>query len=266
MNGRIATLGLTFVIGFAGCAFRNQPPVAFERAGAKSNDTKLWNSISVADVVYLGEVHSDQRNHEYELELVKSLLARGLRVAVGWEMFSRIDQTLLDEFDRRQISLEQLLDQSGFKKSWGVYSPVYAKILATTVANGIPNIGLNATNTLVHQVAMGQTLNQDERTQLPTGYRVHPGAFENFVNLLGHHPGVAEADLHRYFDAQNIWDQTMADSIVEFHRKNPGTKLIVLAGRAHVQGGFGVPGYVTQKANLRQLVLFPPASNSRTDY
>ena len=261
MNGRIATLSLAFVICLGGCAFRNHEPVAFERAGAKGSGTKLWNSISVADVVYIGEVHNDQRNHEYELEFVKSALAQSLRVAVGWEMFSRIDQPLLDEFDRRQISLGQLLDQSGFKKSWGVYSPVYAKILATTVANDFPNIGLNATNTLVHHVAMGQTLSEDERRQVPTGYRVHPGAFENFVNLLGDHPGVAAPDLRRYFDAQNIWDQTMADSILEFHRKNPGTKLIVLTGRAHVQGGFGIPGYVTQKANLRQLVLFPPTKS-----
>lgn len=258
MNERIATLCLAFVIGFGGCAFRNHQPVAFERVATKGNDSKLWNSISAIDVLYVGEVHNDQRNHAYELELVKSALAHNIRVAVGWEMFSRIDQPLLDEFDRRQIPLEQLLDQSGFKKSWGLYSPVYAKILATTVANGIPNVGLNATNTLVHHVAMGQTLSQDERRQVPTGYRVYSGAFENFVNLLGDHPGVAAADLHRYFEAQNIWDQTMADSILEFHRKNPGTKLIVLAGRAHVQGGFGVPGYVRQKANLRQLVLFPP--------
>ena len=226
-------------------------------AGGDANDARLWKSISSADVVYFGEVHNNQSNHEYELQLVKSMLAHHLRIAVGWEMFARNNQPLLDQFNRRQISLAQLLDQSGFRKSWGVYSPVYAKILATTSANGVPNVGLNAENRLVHRVAMGQTLNQAEQSQIPAGYKVRPEAFDNFVNLLGDHPGMATADLHRYFAAQNIWDQTMADSIVEFHRQNPETKILVLAGRAHVQGGFGVPGYVPQKANLRQLVLVP---------
>ena len=226
-----------------------------EPAGGEGNDTNLWKSIGSADVVYIGEVHNKQSDHEYELNLLKGMLAHHLRIAVGWEMFALMNQPLLDKLNRREISLEQLLDQSGFKKSWGVYSPLYAKILATTAANGIPNIGLNATDRLVHRVAMGQTLDQAEQRQVPSGYRVPPGAFENFVHLLGDHPGMATTDLHRYFDAQNIWDQTMANSIVGFHRQNPETKILVLAGRAHVQGGFGVPGYVSQKADLRQLVL-----------
>jgi len=257
MNRIFVSLCLAVVFGLGGCALRNQQPVMVAPAGGDGNDPKLWKSINSADVVYIGEVHNNQSNHEYELELVKSMLARHLRIAVGWEMFARSNQPLLDKFNRRQISLEQLLDQSGFKKSWGVYSPVYAKILATTAANCVPNVGLNAEDRLVHRVAMGQTLNQPEKNQIPTGYKVRPGAFENFVNLLGDHPGMASADLQRYFAAQNIWDQTMADSIVEFHRRNPETKVLVLAGRAHVQGGCGVPGYLPQKANLRQLVLLP---------
>jgi aminopeptidase N len=266
MNRRIVSPCLAVVLGLGGCAFRNHQPVLVEPAGGASNDASLWKSITSADVVYIGEVHNNQRDHEYELQLVKNMLAYHFRIAVGWEMFARTNQPLLDKFDRHQISLEQLLDQTGFKKSWGVYSPVYAKILATTAANGIPNIALNATNRLVHRLAMGQTLNPAEQKQVPTGYKVRPGAFENFVNLLGDHPGMAAADLHRYFDAQNTWDQTMADSIVEFHRQNPETKIIVLTGRAHVQGGFGVPSYVAQKANLRQLVLFPPLGRQEQLY
>ena len=259
MNRGIVSLCLGVVLGLGGCAFRNDQPATVEPGGGASNDANPWKSITSADVVYIGEVHNNQRDHEYELQLVKKMLAHHFRIAVGWEMFARTNQPLLDKFNRHQISLEQLLDQSGFKKSWGVYSPVYAKILTTSAANGIPNVGLNATDRLVHRVAMGQTLNQTEQRQIPTGYKVRRGAFESFVHLLGDHPGMATADLQRYFDAQNIWDQTMADSIVEFHRQNPETKILVLAGRAHVEGGFGVPAYVAQKANLRQLVLVPPS-------
>jgi aminopeptidase N len=258
LNLSITSLSLIIVLGLGGCAFRyDRRATVIEPTGLKGIDAQLWESIKSADVIYVGEVHDHQQDHAYELRLIEGGPAQHLQVAVGWEMFHRINQPLLDQFDRQRISLNQLLDQTGFKKSWGVYSPVYAKILAATVRKGIPNVGLNATDTLVHHVAMGQALSQTEARAIPTGYRVSSGAFQNFVNLLGNHPGMAKADLHRYFDAQNIWDQTMADSIIEFHRQNPGTKLIVLSGRAHVQGGFGVPGYVAQKANLRQLVILP---------
>lgn len=49
----------------------------------------------------------------------------------------------------------------------------------------------------------------------------------------------------------------MAKAILEFQRKNPNTKLLVLTGRGHVQGGFGVPNYVHQKSATKQLVLLP---------
>jgi uncharacterized iron-regulated protein len=66
-----------------------------------------------------------------------------------------------------------------------------------------------------------------------------------------------QADLPRFFAAQNLWDQTMAKTILEFQKKNPGIKLLVLAGRGHVQDGFGVPNYVHQKSTTKQLVLLP---------
>jgi uncharacterized iron-regulated protein len=92
---------------------------------------------------------------------------------------------------------------------------------------------------------------------LPSGFIADSGAYKNFVALMGEHPGVEVTDLRRYFDAQNVWDQTMANRILEFKRRNPKVKLVVLTGRGHVFGGYGIPFYLKQKADLKQLVLFP---------
>jgi len=35
---------------------------------------------------------------------------------------------------------------------------------------------------------------------------------------------------------------------------------LVLTGRGHVKGGFGIPNYVSQRSSAKQLVLFPPAA------
>jgi uncharacterized iron-regulated protein len=82
---------------------------------------------------------------------------------------------------------------------------------------------------------------------------------------LGDHPGMQENDLSRFFAAQNLWDQTMAKTILEFRQKYPKTKLLVLTGRDHVKGGFGIPNYVSQKSSAKQLVLFPPVANDIAD-
>ena len=66
-----------------------------------------------------------------------------------------------------------------------------------------------------------------------------------------------EADQRLFFDAQNVWDQTMARGILEFKAGHPGVQLVVFAGRGHVSGGYGIPFYVRQKAHLKQLILLP---------
>ena len=49
----------------------------------------------------------------------------------------------------------------------------------------------------------------------------------------------------------------MASRIVDFLAAHPDQKLIVLLGRGHVDGGFGVPAFVSQKTDAAQLVVYP---------
>jgi uncharacterized iron-regulated protein len=49
----------------------------------------------------------------------------------------------------------------------------------------------------------------------------------------------------------------MASRILDFERRNPEVQLLVLTGRGHVSGGYGIPFYVRQKAHLKQLIILP---------
>ena len=228
-------------------------------SAAPSADVEFWHGVALADVIYIGETHSDRASHEYELDLVRGMIRRGIHFAVGWEMFDRSQQANLDRFDQRKLSLTDLLTRTGFEKSWSRYSPLYAEILKVTGKAKIKNVALNAPAWLAHEVARGEPLSSTEESQIPKEFTIPAGAYQNFVQLLGDHPGIQEGDLARFFAAQNLWDQTMAETILEFRQKYPKTKLLVLTGRAHVKGGFGVPNYVSQRSSTKQLVLFPPA-------
>jgi uncharacterized iron-regulated protein len=243
-------------LSFSSCATHS----GTKSSAVSSTDVEFWHGVAVADVIYIGETHSDRGSHEYELDLVRGMIRRGIRFAVGWEMFDRSQQADLDRFDQHKLSLNDLLTQTGFEKSWSRYSPLYAEILKTTGKAKIKNVALNAPSWLAHKVARGEALSSTEESEIPKEFTVPAGAYQNFVQLLGDHPGIEEGDLSRFFAAQNLWDETMAKTILEFRQKYPKTKLLVLTGRGHVKGGFGIPNYVSQRSSAKQLVLFPPAA------
>ena len=90
-------------------------------------DIAFWNAVKQVDVIYVGETHDDPADHEYQVQLIRGLLARKLGFALGWEMFDWTQQALLDDWHRRSISLDELLSRTDFQKSWGLYSPAYSK-------------------------------------------------------------------------------------------------------------------------------------------
>jgi len=220
-------------------------------------DAVLWRSIAEADVIYIGETHDRPADHAYQLRLVRGMVRRQMDFAVGWEMFDQTQQGSLDAWDRGLISRQQLFQATGFDRRWAVYSPFYAKVLQTVKRARQENVALNAPPNLVKKIARGQNVSSQEKALLPHGFTTNRAAYRNFVALMGGHPGIPAHSVRSLFAAQNVWDQTMADRILQFHRLRPQTKLVVLTGRGHVAGGFGIPFFVKQKGSLRQLIVLP---------
>ena len=243
-------------LSFSWCAaLAAERQIIKEARHSHDGDTAFWNAVKQADVIYVGETHDDPADHAYQIQLIRGLLARKLCFAVGWEMFDWTQQALLDDWHRRRISLDELLSRTGFQKSWGLYSPAYSRILKITGQNRIRSIALNAPAELPRKIAHGENLTKEERRMMPEGFVATEGGYKNFVSMIGDHPGMQRTDLRRFFDAQEVWDQIMAARILEFTKGHPGMKLIVLTGRGHLPGGYGIPFYVRQKSNLKQLVL-----------
>jgi uncharacterized iron-regulated protein len=213
-----------------------------------------WRAVAGADVMYVGERHDDPVDHRYELEIVRGLLKRKIKFAIGWEMFDTTQQPTIDAWASRAISLDGMLAETDFEKHWGIYSPVYKQILQMAGKGGVPNLALNAPPELPRKVARGEPLTAEERAMIPTGFTTTGQGYQNFVAMMGGHPGMKETDKRRFFKAQSVWEQTMATRILEFKARNPNILLVVLTGRGHVSGGYGIPFYVGQKASLKQFI------------
>jgi uncharacterized iron-regulated protein len=230
---------------------------AAHTASGRSQDDAFWKSVLSADVVYVGETHNDATDHRYELELIRGLLKRKIQFAIGWEMFDQTQQCTIDAWSSHSISLHEMLTRTDFQRRWGIYSRTYKQILKLAGAADVRNLALNASPELVHKVAEGQSLTKEECAAMPVGFKTSAKAYSYFLSMMGSHPGINDVSRRRFFAAQNVWDQTMATRILHFKLHNPNTSLVVIAGRGHVSGGFGIPSYVRQKANLRQLILLP---------
>jgi uncharacterized iron-regulated protein len=247
-------IALVFCLSLGACALN---PGNGRLNASNDPDAKFWDGINQSDVVYVGETHDDPADHQYELELVRGLLNRKIKFALGWEMFDRTQQNWIDAWESHSISLNEMLTKTGFDKSWGIYSPLYAQILQLTGKARVKNVALNAAPELVKKIARGTPLSTGEQAMLPDGFVSNEQAFNHFLGMMGGHPGLSEADQRRFFAAQNAWDQTMASRILEFKRRTPNVKLVVFTGRGHVSDGYGIPFYVKQKADFRQLILMP---------
>lgn len=221
------------------------------------HNTGFWRALTRADVIYVGEIHDKPGDHRFEARLIEALARHRVPFVVGWEMFDRSQQPALDAWQRGQLTRTQLFQQTGFQRDWATYSPWYARILDETRRLGIRNLALNARPALAHKAGQGMQMTPAETAELPRGFSTDEGAFRNFTRMMGAHPGMDTNSLRRFFKAQSLWDETMASVILDFHAREPQTKVVVLTGRGHVEGGYGIPYFVSQKAPLEQLVLSP---------
>ena len=259
------SLGWCALLTAAGCSNLNKGlalpkaggpiPVANQHSSSEA-ERAYWNQLAPARVIYISETHNSNSDHEYQLEVLKGLKARGSKFAGGWEMFEAAQQPLLDDWNNHHLNTEALLDKTDFQRHWGVYSVMYEKILRWTQAEGVGSVALNAPGALSHKLALGQPLDTAERAIIPAGYQPLPGGYEHFAQQMGEAPH-AGADLENFYKAQLLWDQTMATHIVEYLDSHPDEKIVVLLGRGHVDGGFGVPAFVSQKSDAAQLVVYP---------
>lgn len=218
----------------------------------------FWERLDQARIIYIGETHDSDADHEYQFEVLKGLKARGVNYAIGWEMFDVTQQPLLDEWQSKRISSDGLLERSNWRRSWGAESVMYETMLRWSLAEGVPSLALNAPRALSHKVAFGGSLSAEDKALMPRGFQPLPGGLEHFTDQMARTPhGAAGSGVENFYKAQMLWDQTMASRILAFVEGHPDARIVVLTGRGHLEGGFGIPAFVRQRSAVRQLVLFP---------
>ena len=238
------------------------------RGGRTATLDAIVDAARDADVVFLGEQHDDDVAHDVQHRILDGLRERGARTVLAMEMFERDAQPLLDAYLAGRAPEQALLDGG---RPWPNYAPHYRPLVELARAAGWPVVASNVPRPIASAVSRAglaalDTLPPAQRAHAAGDVRCPDDAYRRkFVALMGGGPhgaghgasgDAAAAGLERYYQAQCLKDETMAESIVAALAAGPHRPVVHVNGSFHSDAGLGVPARVRRRLpNARLLVV-----------
>ncbi len=214
----------------------------------------MENFANNYQVIFLPEEHTNKENHNFQLDIIKLLSSKNYKFIIAMEMFQQPFQDALDLYVTGQISEEEMLRRTDYRRRWGFDPSLYRDIWSFAKEKGIRIMAINLSSELLQKVRE-EGLEKVRDESLP--YPVIPQTEREMRELrevLKNHPKVDEK---RFFDVQNAWDNGMALAIARLLDKYPDYKIVVLVGRGHAQDyESGIPRRLRMlKPDVRMRIL-----------
>lgn len=199
--------------------------------------------LSRADVVLVGEEHFDPNTHKLEAALLAALTRRNVPVTVSLEMFERDVQGLLDDYLRGAVTEPSFLAGS---RPWKNYETDYRPLVEMARAFKWPVLASNVPRRIAQEVARGgeaalaRTPEADKALYARELQCPRDTYFDRFAGTMSAHPvpgqdaKAAEETTVRYYWAQCVKDETMAESIAAVFAANGVRPGVVV----HYNGAF----------------------------
>jgi uncharacterized iron-regulated protein len=242
--------------------------VSFSRMMADTEDS---------DVIIVAEVHDNKRHHEMQLDIIRSLQAKKIPLAIGLEMFQANNQWQLDDWIEGKMTEQSF--KAVYARNWSYDWSLYRDIFIFARDNRIPMIALNIPKEIVIKVARQgfASLTPEERKNLPSGVTCDINRPQTeflkrtFQEVFKHE---ASGKVFTYFcEAQAVRNSGMAMIIANDQKMHPGRKLVALAGTWHAVK-HGIPERLTGINSTGYKVILPEipelgarnATSAITDY
>ncbi|MDJ0676345.1 MAG: ChaN family lipoprotein [Calothrix sp. MO_167.B42] len=227
----------------------------FPASKCVSNWQQMLPELHKAQVVYLGETHDSEIDHQNQLKIIQELHKKNQKIAIAMEMFQAPYQGIVNQYLAGKITEAQLIEKSEYNQRWGFPWEYYAPMLRFAKEKGLPVLALNTPSEVTRKVARQglSSLTPAERKFIPPMKEIRTDNQEYRQLALaafrqhqaGGHGNSASAD--RFFTAQVLWDETMAMGIAKFVEAKPNYQVVVLAGQGHVVYGYGIPSRVKRR-------------------
>ncbi|WP_343313844.1 ChaN family lipoprotein [Brucella sp. BE17] len=200
-------------------------------------------------VVLLGEQHDRYDIHRWQMGVSASLLALRDDLAVGFEMFPRRLQPVLDEWVDGKLDADSFLARVEWGKVWGFSADLYWPLFHFCRDFRVKMLALNCRRDLVSRVGKEgwEAIAQEDRDGLSPPRPASLAHREHLLRLTNGGPAYMQGksadapEFDRFVRAQQTWDRAFACNIAEYLAQNPEALVVGIIGRGHMEYGFGTP-------------------------
>ena len=217
------------------------PQRVFDSAASQFTDFEsMVAAIAKADVVFVGEQHDDPNTHRLERALLDGVARRRGDIILSLEMFERDVQNRLDQFRAGSLPEAEFLAAS---RPWPRYATDYKPLVDLAIERKWPIVAANIPRPIASEISKGGLdvlLNKGESEmewvahdwECPIGDEY----YRRFVDVMKGHTSAAEMD--RFYAAQCLKDETMAESIAKAWSAAAGSKAGTRPLVVHYNGSF----------------------------
>ena len=224
----------------------------------------VLQDLAKAEVVYLAETHDRLEDHQAQLYILQELHRLRPNLAIALEMFQRPYQPAIDQYLAGNLSEAELQSQTQYSKRWGYPWEFYAPILRFAKQQKLPVVALNTPTEITRKVSRTglDSLTLAEQQWIPpkSAILLQPEAYRQRIRQVYNeiHAGSGNsANFEKFFLAQVLWDETMAERIAVTLQKSPDRLIVVLVGQGHVIYGDGIPARVARRAGTAGFLRRP---------
>jgi uncharacterized iron-regulated protein len=188
-------------------------------------------------------------------------MAKSEHIDLAMEFFQHPDQTALDRYIQRETEEDVFLKEVGWKKGWGFDYSFYRPLMLLARQNGSRVLAINAPKDIVRKVARKglDGLDQSERDQIAREIGLDSEAHRAYLReIYGQHGHGSLKQFEYFYEAQCVWEDTMAQNISDFLIKEK-KKMIVFAGNGHIVNKFGIPDRAVRRHPVSMVTVMPYA-------
>ncbi len=191
-------------------------------------------------VVLLGETHDDAEHHRWQLHTIAALFAHQPDMVLGFEMFPRRVQPVLDRWSTGELNEAAFLREVDWPQIWGTSADLYLPLFHFARMHRLPMLALNVDRATNRGTASAEREGVGDPAPASSSYRDR--LFDTFRNhpAGGETASAASEQFARFVAAQLLWDRAMAEAIVGTQRDGRRPLVVGIVGSGHVEYGDGI--------------------------
>lgn len=206
-------------------------------------------------VVLLGETHVNMEHHRWQLQTLAALYAVQSNMVIGFEMFPRRVQAVLDQWVAGELTEKEFLAAVQWRTVWNSDADLYLPLFHFARMNRIPMRALNIESSLRRKVTENgfDNVSEEEREGVTRPAEPSTEYLDFLLPIYKRHDrtdkkeeeiSYNDPDFRRFISGQQLWDRAMAQFIFAAldESSEPGESLVVgIMGTGHIVHGYGVP-------------------------